>query len=540
MNQHITPPSSSAPSPSAPSASAPSPAAGTDRPSLSRRTAIAGAAWAVPAISLLAASPAAAASTDPPVVLVTPATPTLPGVARCSVIPASTIRFAVTVDGVPAKDGGVVHVTLPDGLQFVGWTDPHEIDLSIVGGAVTVPAVRAVGALGAYSVNATYATPKATGTGAVTVPVTEIAAGALFTWSQVDSSAPVVKQDAVWPLSRVVAVANNAFVAVDPAGRVSYWGDAFAPNGIVGTMSAITGITKAAVWSTLTSRWYAGILVTDGVAAWYATSSGQGALSAPTRLTGFTGAILDVRVHDNALYLLTTDGVFYGGGAMNGSSMTALRGIAGSAGATHLSTWCTNSGKFYTGGVFVMPSGKVYQVTANAEAALSTKELTGAPLNITDTFAGDNAVAVLTADGRLFTIGNAFRSSTWQQRYTGIAGFSGWTATTANQVAGLAMLTRDGGVLETFSASNWDWMSVTVAGLTGKAIVDVVASDGFYQALDSSGTVWIWTGNADGTVSKATALAGQPAQTVSLKAFGVHTNAFYGYGIGIASAVCPV
>jgi hypothetical protein len=449
------------------------------------------------------------------------------------------------VDGLPAKDGEVVHVTLPDGLELVDSTDPHAIDLAVVAGVVTVPAVRAVGSLGAYSVVATYVTPKATGTGAVTVPVTEIAAGPLFTWSQVNSSAPAVTQNAAWPASRSVAVADNAFVAVDAAtGQVAYWGQAFVVNNSTTfVMPAVTGITKVATWSTLSGlTWWSGILMTDGVAAWYASKSGSGAFSAPTRLSGFTGSVLDIRVHDSAVYLLTTDGVFYGGAAMNGSSPTALKNVPNSAGATRFDTWCSHTDKFYTGGAYLSASGQVFQFTANSATALSVKELTSAPAEITDLFAGDNAVAVLTAEGQVFVQGAAFRSpNSWQEKFTNIAGFSGWSAAVnSTQVAGLAMLTRDGGVLQTFSGSTTEWRSTTVTGLTGTAIVDVCASDGFYQALDSAGTIWIWTGNADGTVSKAAALAGQPAPTASLEAFGVHTNAFYGYGIGIVAAVCSV
>ena len=516
----------------------------------SRRTLAKGAAWATPVLTAAALAPSVAASKEPLRTIVPLSAPF--DVARCSTI--TGVTFEARDDQGPAAVGGRVTVTLPPGLVFTSGGQAAVVTVA-TGGVVGVPPFRALGAAGSYAISATYGDATATSSGTVTPPpgaVTE------FRGTFTGSGNPTTSVASVSGITAgtVGAVSgdnkNHRNGAIVENGRVRLWGNngngtAAAPTTLQVSGSPLTGITAVGTFTLDGSS-----DVTGGIAAgangasiyqWYGSST----TTAPTvrTVTGVTGTVVQVEAHNGYCYVLTTAGVYFWATATSGTAaITASGPIAGTAGASVMSTYAPTAGSTAVHGGAVVLEGQLKSWTITGTATGRAANVTGDGANsVASVVATSAGLLALTTNGEMYTQGPAFNNAgtpgrtAWTRRATGVSQISAWGV--GSYFGGTYI--SQGVVHQTFAFTANAYTDKLVGDMGGKSFVQTYAADGTYMALASDGTVYYWYKNNDTLGSanpKATALQGvRNAVDLNVWAYHADTN-FYGGGYVITAGAC--
>lgn len=507
-----------------------------------RRTVLSTAAWSTPVLAVSTATPALAASTPRPGVNTIGAMTTESTVQRCAVMASGALRFQVYSDGIPTGVSGLVTVSLPDGLRFTGSGTARAMTLPTTpSGVVTVPAIQAVGSAGTYAVTATIAASTAfipvTVTGTVSTVATLMAFSAATTSGTIGSIPDIATK----------AVSAEAYAFVDTAGTLSVSGAAF---GIAATQPVAVLSDVATVYVDADPKTGAKLLAvtTSGEVLVSSTTSGRPQL-APA--TGYTGTVLDARAFYGAHYLVTTNGIYYGGLAYGDRVGTTLSLVPGSTGAQAYSFWMgTKSGKVTSGGAFLDASGRMVRFSGVQSAATVTTLSSAPPAQIRSLAVSALSILALDVNGRVWGQGTGYSASfanVYAQSGIGYSAMSSWSRLfDGNDFFGVTLLGTDGAVYQAMPGRTL----VRVSGLQSVIVTRMFANDGIYQVLASDGSIWSWLGNNDwiGGVRAAqkSPLASPAGDFVawSWHAAGGATSSdpstFFGWGIALNQASCPL
>ncbi|QHC57373.1 hypothetical protein [Rathayibacter sp. VKM Ac-2760] len=520
---------------------------------LRRRSIVAAAAWTVPTVVAAVSAPLASASTTP----VDPGPPSLRSesgfeAVRCDVVPAGTVLFRAFDGTNPATKGGSVTVSLPSGLVFTAGGVSTVVAIGD-GGAVSVPALRATGAAGAYTVTAVYGTAVESAQGTVTATPGQVV--------EITRSPGAGNQPPRFSTTAVTGVTdgfhgaisgdeiagsagrNAAILTTD--GRVRYWGADFgapvtAPGTLTSGTTPVTGMTFVDTWTcVLSGNTSAGGIAAgtraDSVFVW-ARTSGAGALVVLTA-TGISGTVLAAESNDGHSYVLTTTGLHWWANATSGDRVAATL-IAGTAGATTISTWgYRRSDRLLFGGGVLLAGGAVsfwngsHTLTASA----------GTPADIVDFRAGPSAAYAITGAGELWTQGVAYTPSTggaaWTRRAEGVAAVDAWSV---EGYTGGVYITAANEVLQFFAAQPGGsaFRTEGKAFPPGIGVTKVFSTDGTSLALASNATVFAWGGNLDNSGRTQPALVAGVANATDLNAWGFHGSSYTGGGYIISATTC--
>ncbi|RLP77801.1 hypothetical protein D9V32_00245 [Mycetocola tolaasinivorans] len=504
---------------------------------LSRRTLVAGAAWSVPAIALISASPAAATSGESVWELETPE-PWLGVVDRCATVTPGHVRFSVTENGTVPSEEQTITVTLSEGISFSRAVPGQEQEQQFrtIGGTIRLPGIDASGTSGYYSITATVRGLTST----VLMGIVGTAPGAVFTFNTGASQEPSMVPHTEFR-AKTAAVARNAHWAVDDRSMLWYWGQAF--GGGAKRIATIDGaVTAVSGWSSQPgSQYFTGCLVlTEDNRVFRGLGTG-GSLSF-TELTSFRGVVDQIVACDNAYYVLTDEGLWHGGGAFKDSSNTAqlVGPYRPSAGASKLTAWSTYTDKWYTGGGIEMANGQINTFRANSNNTIYSASRTSVLGNVHTLFATDTSIIVMNDKREVFGAGDAFGGPNnlvfIAQNAVEVAAWGIRSGGNEKAYTGGVILVENGSIIEFLQEDGKSMKSKIVPGEL-ENVTRVFAADGSYLALDANGSVFRWTGNADSTITKPSKVA-VPAMT-DIFHYGYHTpNWWAGYVVGIAADVC--
>ena len=522
---------------------------------LRRRSVVTAAAWTVPTVVMAVTAPAAAAST-PPIPVGPPGLLdiTVFETARCDIVPAGTVLFQALDGTSPAAKGGSVAVALPPGLEFSAGGTSATVLIGAEG-VVSVPAFRATGSAGSYTITAAYGAALAYAPGTVRAQPGQVVE---LTRSPGDGNqAPQFSTAAVPGLvdgvhgaisgDELAASAGRNAAVLTADGRVRFWGaNLGAPVTAPGTLTlgqtVVTGMVFIDTWTSV----QAGNTSTGGVAAgagggsvrqWARTGTGTGPLTV-LAVTGITGDVIAAESNDGYSYVLTSSGLHWWANATSGDQVAATL-VAGTSGATAISTWSyrRSNGVLVFGGAVLLADGRVSVWNGSHTLAASA----GAPADIVEIQAGQSSLYALTGSGGLWTQGAAFTPSpggaAWTLRATDVTTSNAWSY---EGYTGGVYATTSRAVVQFFAAQpgNNVWRTEARTIPAGVSLTKVFATDGTYLALASNATVFVWGGNLDNRGrSQPTLLAGVTNAT-DLNAWGYHGSSYTGGGYIISSAGC--
>jgi hypothetical protein len=507
---------------------------------LSRRTIVKGVAWAVPVITLTVAAPAAAASG---VFGLTATRGNIGGFEACDTIPAGTIVFLATINGAHVGAGERVVVTLPSGFTFVGGSTQKTL-LTDASGLVSVPAVIVGTVAGAYAIGASYA-----GLPAQTFFAVTAGSGQMWAFANTGSASQIGALSTALTGSSPDANIGGNYV-VRPDSSIGYWGSATngtapGPKTLATSSGPLTAVTKLRAWGSLAGS--SGGMALSGSTLYQWGPTGGGATPLAKAVTGLSGTIIDFDAHLGSSYVLTTAGLYYWGSYFGETSVKGP--VAGTAGATELSTWGSEVPGIGSGGAVII-GGKVYSWGNTKPPRLAL--IPGAPSGVLKVGSTQSGTIMLTDRGDFWTAGAAYSSSPGgtgaRLRISNVADFDTWGAQGAGVAyMGGAAILANGSVVE-FDASGQSgsanvFRTQTVAGLHNVTITKVSASDGVYSGLASNGRVYRWTGNLDGGNGAVTAAAQVPnlPSVIDWSAWGLHDTRsgngnFTGGGIAVVGS----
>jgi hypothetical protein len=513
-------------------------------------TIVQGAAWSAPIIAVASAAPAAAASGTPSIVGLTGFT-----VQRCESVEDGDVTFQALDGTSPAAPGSQVTITLPAGLAFANGSQSAVVSVGD-NGLVSVPAFRATGASGSYSITATY--KETTGTVSGTVNAAPGTVVQLVRKPTNASTAPTFTETTT-PITDGAAGGISGDQTANSAGSnvgivradktVAYWGVPFggsatAPLTLSYGGSTVTGLQNVRTWTSIGDATAGGVAVgSDGSSVYQLYSSGTGATTV-AKVTGVTGTVVDIRSTDGYSYVLTSAGLYYW--ANNSSSPAAAQLVPGTSGATQLSAWANRDSTNSFGGALLLADGSVGTWTGSLGTAWNgtvTRDET-APANIVNLQARPTANYVLTTEGTLYTSGSAFSNSpggtAWTSRADDVKTFSGWGYT---NYAGGVYVRTDGTVVQFFAASAVGrvWMTEEKSSFpSGTNVTRVFSSDGTYLALTSDAHVYAWAGNLDNSGRTQPAVVPGVSNAVDLAVWGYHQPAglFFGGGYIVTAISC--
>lgn len=481
---------------------------------------------------------------------------------RCAPVAAGTLMFAASVNASAAPVGTQIRVTLPAGLLFTDGSRARVVTISQQG-LVPVPAFSATGSAGTYTLTATYNGASATQPVEV-VPapgsVVELrrstgstATTAAFSTVTVAGVGNAVAGAVQGDQTAASAGANGAVLTA--AGTVRLWGanvgaTAATPSTLQFNGAALTGVTAIDTWTSTGGGSPALAQATGGVAAgstgaavhqWHRTGTDTGT---PTvvKVSGISGPVLQVAAEDGASYVLTTAGV-HRWTTTTDSASPAVSVIAGTAGATLMSTW---SHRAPTSDALRHGGAAVHGATVHlwTGTSVSTTTLPTGVGPVARLIATDSGVMVLGTNGTLWSFGTGFgtgtAATTWTSRASGVADFSMWGFT--SYVGGL-WISTSGAVTQFFGHQGWVTPVAVRSGhlSSGTALSGITktySSDGTYLALKTDGTVYAWGGNLDNSGrGPATTIATGSGTTVDLNVWGHHLqDVYYGGGYVIKAA----
>lgn len=505
-------------------------------PGVHRRTVITTAAWATPVIAASVALPAYAASETTPRLLTLSAISAPLSVVRCSSLAAGSAKFQVLADGIPASVREPVTLTVPTGLRFTGTSQSGEntrVVLTDGTGVINVPEIQAIGSAGTYSITARLADAIST----ITVDLTPSGVGSAYLVGYGSTSSPGAVN-----LAGVVSssVSNSGYAFVTDSGDLYVSGVAM---GVAATTprKIASNMAKVDLRIVHNKAYFIYIAAVDRDGnVW----SGTAKNNVPTlkRLTGSTGTIIDFKVIENALFVHTTEAIFYNGAAV-GNPTDRMNMLSESAGATYMSLSDQFTDTLTATGMFINPQGHVMLISALNNTP-STKFNGRAPGPVRAISVSSGGVALLTHDGRLWVSGgNWGTSSEFKQLGTGTySQLSGWTRYSASIYHGITLLGADGAVYQAMgnaAQSPGGTVSgpIKVQGLDGKTVTRVFGNDGLSQVLTSDGTVWAWSGNL--AESPATQVV-IPNRVDEYTAYSWRDSSYSGWGIALTQDSCPV
>lgn len=489
---------------------------------------------------------------------------------QCGTVAAGVVTFQATEDGAPATEGEEILLTLPEGLLFVDGGSSATVTTG-PDGMVTVPAFRALGASGSYSIQAsfgggTFESVSAFAVGDVTprpgtiAQLTRTPGSASVSPTITAATVPGIQNGVTGAISgdqsAASAGANVAIVTQD--GLVRYWGRNFGvPTPSTSTPPAtlqynganVSGVRFVDTWTSVGATDNSAGGTAAGTAAssvyqWYRNGTGTGTPSV-VRITGISGTVRSVEANERFSYALTSNGIYYWSSTAAGSgtprTLSATGPIADTTGATSMSTWSTrdpgSTTVSYGGGVLLANGAARYWAGTSSADSHALQTTSGTPSNVASFESVAEALYILTADGELYTQGTAFRTTSWTRRATGVSTFHAWGY--AGYTGGLYVLST-GELVQFFAArpSGRAWATEARAGSVSESTVTkVFASDGTYLALTSDSRVHAWAGNLDSAGRTQPRLVDTVSNASDLQVWGFHQPAgdFYGGGYVISS-----
>ncbi|RLP77800.1 hypothetical protein D9V32_00240 [Mycetocola tolaasinivorans] len=495
----------------------------------------------MPAIALISASPAAASSSVATWAFADQ-DQWLGEVDRCDTITAGYVTFTLLRNDVLPKPSQEQDVTveLSTGISFAGAAEGQSQvqTFRTLGGTITLPGIDSYGSTGYYTITATSQGQ----TQILYMAIQGAASGAVYTF-RAGSSQPL-SLDRVDDFDGIRGdVGDNANYVIDAKGYLWYWGSAFTASD--GKRIAefggkyIENVTKISGWGMETTGYYTGCLIyTADKRVYRGLGNGRGLTI--TELTTFTGDVLEIAAVQNAYYVLTTDGLWLGGSAIQGSSNTAaLQGPYGpSGGASKLSVWSSPVSTIWqTGGAFVMANGQVHTFKASGVSAPTVVNNMGVDGDIEVLYANESSNIVLTTRGVVWGAGPAFPGNNWALLANNALTVSAWGVKTTRDYAGGAILVQNGSIIEFFRQSGDSRAYAQIVPGKLANIARVFATDGSYLALTSSGELWRWNGNADASLSTPIQL--NVPELTDVAHYGYHQNGkWYAWVVGISSDAC--
>ena len=512
----------------------------------SRRALVGTGAWAVPAIALSVATPARASSGPKPDALVPTVSET--AVNRCGLC--QVVGFQVLAAGVPVSPDELITVSLPDGLRFSGAIGGNTRDLRASGGLVYVPSIQAIGSAGTYTITARLGALEASvrltvnPIGLQTATIVPIGAGTAS--GTVNFNSSIVS----------VAAAPNTFAFLTRSDQLFISGPGWGRS--AGSPELVDGrVSKFGVYyEPVQKKSYA--IWTDGTqVSW----KGPGSEAVQMKFLRSGVRVFSVGVSYASRSALTSEGLALSGLLWGvGPSRTTFDFVPGSAGSTLASVYTayeTDIGGGWRGAAaFLKPDGKISRIKA-AEAAPETGsdipmynprvlEDTPRQAKIIDMFAGDDSVVVLDSAGDAWVWGEGWASpDRFIKIGSGYAAMANWTRYYKGLACnGALFLGKDGQVYQSFAhrLSSTYIKPQKVRGLEGVTVTRVFASDGNYQALDSKGAVWSWTGNSDwpGGIGTAARFPWEPVADLALTSYHELDGSYSGDTIVQFEGVCTL
>ena len=418
-------------------------------------------------------------------------------------------------------------------------------------GLVSVPAFKATGASGAYSITATFQGVSDSGVGVVTPnagPVYELyrSVGGGGDQATITSTVTGVTNGVIGSISgdqgsTTSGASNGSNVGiVTQTGAVMYWGrslggSAGSPVTLQFGGTNLTGLKDVSTWTSVNSgNDTAGGVATDGTSVYQLFSSAVGGPATVTKVTGISGTVQDVQATDGYSYALTSNGLYYWANNATGTPAATL--IAGSAGATAFSAYSTRTGSGTTGPLTYGGSLLIAGTVRSWSQGFTLSTATNAPTSVVKLVAEPTATWALTGDGDLYGIGDAVSNTTsWKNFASNIKTFDSWGY--SNYTGGV-WVTQDGKTIQFFSYKSATLQTADTTSFGGANVVQVFASDGTYLALTADKRVWAWSGNLDNTGRKTPATTGI-ANATDLEVWGLHAGSYWGGGFIIAGTDCP-